>query len=128
MHGSCPYAPPPDQCVARAAEHGTAKFIRDLVDGLWYKDLKHHHTFYNSIIAKQIMGHPNANCGGIHPLNFINIDFATWETTQCTGRFRPLNFANAVTSDNSPADMYQMLGDYIDNFATAGAQEKSLLA
>ena len=62
-----------DYASHEAAERGTAKFIRDAVDELWYKDLKHHRSFYNSVTAKQLMDHLDANCGGLHPVDLINL-------------------------------------------------------
>jgi len=62
-----------DYASHEAAERGAAKFIRDAVDELWYKDLKHHRSFYNSVTAKQLIEHLDANCGGLHPVDLINL-------------------------------------------------------
>ena len=62
-----------DYASHEAAERGAAKFIRDAVDELWYKDLKHHRSLYNSVTAKQLIEHLDANCGGLHPVDLINL-------------------------------------------------------
>lgn len=62
-----------DYSAHEAAERGTAKFIRDAVDELWYKDLKHHRSFYTNVSAKQLFDHLDANCGGLHPVDLINL-------------------------------------------------------
>ena len=62
-----------DYASHEAAERGAAKFIHDAVDKLWYKDLKHHRSFYNSVTAKQLIEHLDANCGGLHPVDLINL-------------------------------------------------------
>lgn len=62
-----------DYASHEAAERGVAKFIRDAVDELWYKDLKCHRSFYNNVTAKQLMDHLDANCGGLHPVDLINL-------------------------------------------------------
>jgi hypothetical protein len=56
-----------------AAEQATAKFIRDSVDELWYRDLHHQRSFYTNVTAKQLMEHLNANCGGLHPSKLVNL-------------------------------------------------------
>ena len=56
-----------------AAERATAKFIRDAVDELWYRDLKHARSFYTSVTAKQLIDHLDANCGGLHPSELVNL-------------------------------------------------------
>eukprot|EP00804_Cyclotella_cryptica_P022263 CCRYP_020543-RA/>CCRYP_020543-RA protein AED:0.35 eAED:0.91 QI:0/0/0/1/1/1/2/0/366 len=50
-----------------AAERATAKFIRDAVDELWYRDLRHDRSFYTHVTAKQLLAHLDDNCGGLHP-------------------------------------------------------------
>lgn len=56
-----------------AAERATAKFIRDAVDEIWYKDLKHARSFYTSVTAKQLMTHLDTNCGGLHPSELVTL-------------------------------------------------------
>ena len=56
-----------------AAEQATAKFIQDAVDKLWYHNLHHHCLFYTSIKDKQLIEHLDANCGGLHPSELVNL-------------------------------------------------------
>ncbi len=56
-----------------AAEQATPKFIRDLVDKLWYRNLCHQRSFYTNVTAKQLMEHLDANCGGLHPSELVNL-------------------------------------------------------
>lgn len=62
-----------DYATFAAAERATAKFIRDAVDELWYKDLKHARSFYTNVTAKQLLDHLNDNCGGLHPSELVNL-------------------------------------------------------
>ena len=56
-----------------AAERATAKFIRDNVDEIWYRDLRHARSFYTSVTAKQLIEHLDANCGGLHPSELVTL-------------------------------------------------------
>ena len=56
-----------------AAERATAKFIRDAIDEIWYRDLRHARSFYTNVTAKQLIDHLDANCGGLHPSKLINL-------------------------------------------------------
>ena len=56
-----------------AAERATAKFIRDAVDELWYRDLRHARSFYTHVTAKQLIDHLDANCGGLHPSELVSL-------------------------------------------------------
>ena len=40
-----------------AAECGVVKFIRDIVDKLWYKDLKSIYTFYTHVTGYDLLRH-----------------------------------------------------------------------
>lgn len=62
-----------DYAVHEAAERATSKFIRDMVDELWYRDLRHARSFYNNVTAKQLMEHLDANCGGLHPVELVSL-------------------------------------------------------
>ena len=62
-----------DYASFEAAERATAKFIRDAVDELWYRDLRHQHSFYTNVTAKQLIEHLDANCGGLHPSELVNL-------------------------------------------------------
>jgi hypothetical protein len=62
-----------DYATYEAAERATAKFLRDAVDEIWYRDLRHARSFYTNITAMQLMEHLDANCGGLHPAELINL-------------------------------------------------------
>lgn len=62
-----------DYAAYEAAERATAKFIRDNVDELWYRDLRHQHSYYNNVTAKQLIEHLNDNCGGLHPAELVSL-------------------------------------------------------
>lgn len=62
-----------DYASYEAAERATAKFIRDAVDDLWYRDLKHPRSFYTNVTAKQLIDHLDANCGGLHPSELVTL-------------------------------------------------------
>ena len=50
-----------------------AKFIRDVVDEIWYRDLRHARSYYTNVTAKQLMDHLDANCGGPHPSELVSL-------------------------------------------------------
>ena len=56
-----------------AAERATAKFIRDCVEELWYRDLRDARSFYTHVTAKQLLDHLDANCGGLHPSELVRL-------------------------------------------------------
>eukprot|EP00804_Cyclotella_cryptica_P010352 CCRYP_012274-RA/>CCRYP_012274-RA protein AED:0.37 eAED:0.37 QI:0/-1/0/1/-1/1/1/0/366 len=56
-----------------AAERATAKFIRDAVDEIWYRDLRHDRSFYTHVTAKQLLSHLDDNCAGLHPSELVNL-------------------------------------------------------
>ena len=62
-----------DYACFEAAERAAAKFIRDVVDEIWYRDLRHARSFYTNVTAKQLMDHLDANCGGLHPSELVNL-------------------------------------------------------
>ena len=62
-----------DFATYEATERAVAKFIRDTVDDMWYKDLKDARTFYNSVSAAQLLHHLDENCGGLHPAELVNL-------------------------------------------------------
>ena len=51
----------------KAAKRGVAKFLHDVVDMIWYNNLKDAKTFYTKAMALEIMAHLNANSGGCMP-------------------------------------------------------------
>jgi hypothetical protein len=48
-----------------------AKFLRDVIDEVWYKDLKDAKTFYTKVTALQFMALLDANSGGLHAMDMI---------------------------------------------------------
>jgi hypothetical protein len=62
-----------DYAAYEAAERATSKFIRDNVDELWYRDLRHQRSYYNNVTAKELIEHLDANCGGLHPSELVNL-------------------------------------------------------
>jgi hypothetical protein len=50
----------------KAAERGCAKFLRDVVNEVWYNDLKDAETFYTQVTALEIMTFLDLNSGGLH--------------------------------------------------------------
>jgi hypothetical protein len=56
-----------------AAEHGVTKFLCNVVDKIWYNDLKDHETFYTKVMAFEIMAHLDANSGGLHAIDMISL-------------------------------------------------------
>jgi hypothetical protein len=57
----------------KAAKHGTAKFLCETVDKVWYNDLKDANTFYTKVTALEIMTFLDANSGGLHAINMISL-------------------------------------------------------
>jgi hypothetical protein len=57
----------------KAAKHGVAKFFCDIVDKIWYNNLKDAQTFYTNVMALEIMTHLDANNGGLHAINMISL-------------------------------------------------------
>ncbi len=56
-----------------AAEHGCAKFLRDVVNEVWYNDLKDANTFYTKVTALEIMAFLDLNSGGLHAVDMISL-------------------------------------------------------
>ena len=56
-----------DYASYEAAERGVAKFLRDVVDKIWYNDLKDADTFYTKVTAIDIMALLDTNSGGCMP-------------------------------------------------------------
>ena len=56
-----------------SAERATALFIRSVVDEVWYKDLRHPVTFYNSVTAYDLLNHLVINSGGLHRNDLVNL-------------------------------------------------------
>jgi hypothetical protein len=60
-----------DYATYLAAEKGVAKFIRDVVDETFYKDLEDPVSFYNTIKAAELITHLHLNCQGEEPENLV---------------------------------------------------------
>jgi hypothetical protein len=62
-----------DYASFEAAEHGAAKFLREVVNEVWYNDLKDVNTFYTKVTAREIIAFLNANSGGLHAIDMISL-------------------------------------------------------
>jgi len=62
-----------DYANYEAAKHGIAKFLRDVVDEIWYNDLKDAETFYTKVTAINIMALLDANSGELHAVDMISL-------------------------------------------------------
>jgi hypothetical protein len=57
----------------KAAERGVAKFLRGVIDKIWYNNLKVAKTFYTKVTALEIMAQLDANSGGLHAIDMISL-------------------------------------------------------
>jgi hypothetical protein len=55
------------------AKRGAAKFLRKVVDKVWYNNLKDADTFYTKVLALKIMAFLDANSGELHTINMITL-------------------------------------------------------
>ena len=62
-----------DYASFEAAERGAANFLRDVVDEVWYNDLKDAETFYTKVTALEIISFLDANSGGLHAIDMISL-------------------------------------------------------
>jgi hypothetical protein len=62
-----------DYASYEVAERGVAKFLRNVVDEIWYNDLKDAETFYTKVTAIEIMALLDANSGGLHTIDMISL-------------------------------------------------------
>ena len=62
-----------DYASYEVAERGVAKFLRGVVDKIWYNDLKDAETFYTKVTAINIVALFDANSGGLHAINMISL-------------------------------------------------------
>jgi len=62
-----------DYASFEAAERGAAKFLREIVDEVWYNDLKDADTFYTKVTALEIISFLDANSGGLHAIDMISL-------------------------------------------------------
>jgi len=56
-----------------ATERGCAKFLRDVVNEVWYNDLKDAETIYTQVTALEIMTFLNLNSGGLHAVDMLSL-------------------------------------------------------
>jgi hypothetical protein len=57
----------------KAAERGAAKFLREVVNEVWYNNLKDADTFYTKVTALEIISFLDANSGGLHAIDMISL-------------------------------------------------------
>ncbi len=50
-----------------------SKFLHDVVNKIWYNNLKNAYTFYTKVTAINIMALLDANSGGLHALDMISL-------------------------------------------------------
>jgi hypothetical protein len=62
-----------DYASYKAAERGTAKFLRKVVKEVWYNNLKDADTFYTKVLALKIMAFLDTNSGGLHTVDMITL-------------------------------------------------------
>jgi hypothetical protein len=62
-----------DYASYEAAERGSAKFLRDTVDEVWFNDLKDVDTFYTKVTALKIIAFLDTNSGGLHAVDMISL-------------------------------------------------------
>jgi hypothetical protein len=57
----------------KAAKGGAAKFLRKVIDEVWYNDLKDTNTFYTKVTAHKIIAFLDAISGELHPIDMISL-------------------------------------------------------
>jgi len=62
-----------DYASYKVAKRGVAKFFRNVVDEIWYNDLKDNETFYKKVTAIEIMALLDVNSGGLHAVDMISL-------------------------------------------------------
>ena len=61
-----------DYASFEAAERGAAKFLNEVVDEVWYNDLKDADTFYMQVTSLEIISFLDANSEGLHAIDMIS--------------------------------------------------------
>jgi hypothetical protein len=56
-----------------AAKRSAAKFLHEVVNEVWYKDLKDANTFYTKVTARKIIAFLDANSRGLHAIDMISL-------------------------------------------------------
>jgi hypothetical protein len=49
------------------------QFLCNVVNKIWYNNLKNAKTFYTKVTALEIMAHLNANSRGLHAIDMISL-------------------------------------------------------
>ena len=62
-----------DYASYKAAERRAVKFLREVVNEVWYNDLKDTDTFYAKVTALEIISFLDANSGGLHAIDMISL-------------------------------------------------------
>jgi hypothetical protein len=57
----------------KAAKRGVAKFHCNVVDKIWYNDLKDAKTSFTKVVALEVMVHLDVNSGGLHAIDMISL-------------------------------------------------------
>ncbi len=52
---------------------GIAKFLCNVVNDIWYNNLKDAKTFYTKVMALEIIAHLDANSRGLHVIKMISL-------------------------------------------------------
>jgi hypothetical protein len=55
------------------AKRGVSKFLRNVINKIWYNDLKDAKTFYTKVMALEIMAHLDTNSRGLHAIDMISL-------------------------------------------------------
>ena len=62
-----------DYASYKAAERRAVKFLREVVNEVWYNDLKDTDTFSAKVTALEIISFLDANSGGLHAIDMISL-------------------------------------------------------
>jgi hypothetical protein len=62
-----------DYASFEAAKRGAAKFLREVVDKVWYNNLKDANIFCTKVMARKIIAFLDANSGGLHAIDMISL-------------------------------------------------------
>ncbi len=62
-----------DYASFEAAKGGAAKFLCEVVEEVWYNNLKDADTFYTKVTALKIISFLDANSGGLHAIDMISL-------------------------------------------------------
>jgi hypothetical protein len=62
-----------DYASYKVAKHSAAKFLRKVVNEVWYNNLKDADTFYTKVLALKIMAFLDTNSRGLHAVDMITL-------------------------------------------------------